>query len=132
MAETINVKEGALHLVYDAGTDKESDTFIGRVGQFTPMKLRGGNLYRVKEGKRYAATGTKGYLWLETTDVENMHLEDDIDRSYYISKCEEAKDVISSFGDFDWFVSVDTSGPITMDNFMDYPDNTTAEGVPFN
>jgi hypothetical protein len=114
------------------GTEKESDTFIGRVGQFTPMKLRGGNLFRVKDGKRYAASGTKGYLWLETTDVENLHLEDDIDRSYYISKCEEARDLIAEVGDFDWFVGVDADGPITMDNFMNYPDNSISEVVPFN
>ncbi len=131
MAEIINVKEGALHLIMNEG-DKETDIFIGRVGQFTPMRTKGGQLFRVKDGKRYAASGTKGFLWMETADVELLGLQDDIDRSYYITKCEEAIELIKAAGDYYWFVMDDSNGSVTIDNFMDYPDTSTAEAVPFN
>jgi hypothetical protein len=132
MAEIINVKEGALHLIYDEGLESEADIFIGRVGQFTPVKINGGKLYRVKDGKKYAAAGTKGYQWVETETVINQNLEDQIDKSYYISKCNDAIDVLKSFGDYEWFVGVSSDEPITVDNFMNYPDSTEAEAVPFN
>lgn len=112
MCETFNVKTGSsLHLVFNEGTNKEVDKFIGRVGQFTPMLPgHGAYLYRVKEGKRYAATGTtnkktkKKYEWLESDTVLDQHLEDYIDRSFYIDKCNEAIDLIKSYGDYDRFV----------------------------
>lgn len=135
MAEIINVKEGALHLVKNEGEQNESDVFVGRVGQFTPVIDRGCKLYRVKDGKRYAATGTKGYMWMETGDIESNHLEHLIDRSYYTKKCDDAIEVLKSFGDFDWFVSTDTASyqnRIDVNNFMDYPTNELAEAVPFN
>ena len=59
--------------------------FIGRVGQFCPIKpgCGGGVLYRVHEGRYFAATGTKGYRWLESEMVKTLNKESDIDRSYY-------------------------------------------------
>lgn len=45
--------------------------FIGKVGNFCPIKAGcgGGVLYREKDGKYYAATGSKGYRWLESEMV---------------------------------------------------------------
>ena len=87
--------------------ETEKDNFIGRVGQFTPMTKFGGTLYRVSEGKRYAASGTKGYLWAETAIVKSNHWEDYVDKSYYQTKCDEAVDTITikSLGNYEWFVS---------------------------
>lgn len=132
MAEVISVIEGTLHLVTNEGYQNEVDEFIGRVGQFTPVTEKGGKLYRVKNGKRYAATGTKGYLWLETNTVSDLHLEEIIDRSYYTSKCDDAVEVLRSFGDIEWFVNVEND--ITVDNFIDYPNgqNESVEAIPFN
>lgn len=104
MCETISVKEGSLHLIFGAD-ENEVDQFVGRVGQFTPMTQYGGNLYRVKEGKRYAASGTKGYTWLESESVRLRKLENYIDRSYYTTMCDNAIATISKFGDYNWFVS---------------------------
>lgn len=131
MAEIINVKEGSLHIVYDEGQENEGDIFIGRVGQFTPVTQGGGSLYRVKEGKRYAASGTKGYKWLETETVVYRNDLSIINRDYYISKCNDAIDVLKSFGDYEWFVNPDE---ITVDNFIDYPSgyNEKTEAIPFN
>ncbi|WP_130837542.1 DUF5906 domain-containing protein [Lachnoclostridium sp. Marseille-P6806] len=124
--ETFNVKQGALHLVKNEGEQNETDEFIGRVGRFTPV-INGGVLYRVNEGKRYAATGTKGYLWAESDQVKTLHLENDIDKSYYQKKCDDAIEEIKKFGNYEWFVS-------GVDNFgscMNLPENLDEE-VPFN
>ncbi|MCC8083399.1 MAG: hypothetical protein LIP15_04115, partial [Clostridium sp.] len=83
--------------------------FIGKVGQFCPIQAGkgGGLLMREKDGKYYAATGTKGYRWLESEMVRELGKEDDIDRSYYDKLVDDAVATISAYGDFEWFVSDD-------------------------
>ena len=83
--------------------------FIGRVGQFCPIKpgAGGGLLMREKDGKYYAATGSKGYRWLESEMVRELSKEDSIDRSYYDKLVDDAVKTISKYGDFEWFVSED-------------------------
>jgi len=83
--------------------------FIGEVGRFCPIKpgCGGGLLMREKDGKYYAATGSKGYRWLESEMVRELGKEADIDRSYYDRMVDEAVKTISKFGDFEWFVSDD-------------------------
>ena len=83
--------------------------FIGKVGRFCPIKpgCGGGLLMREKDGKYYAATGSKGYRWLESEMVTELGKEDDIDRSYYDKMVDEAIKSISEYGDFEWFVSDD-------------------------
>lgn len=65
----------------------------------------GGLLCREKDGKYYAATGSKGYRWLEAEMVKTLGLEEFIDRGYYNSLVDDAVDDISKYGDFEWFVS---------------------------
>ena len=81
--------------------------FIGKVGRFCPIKpgCGGGLLMREKDGKYYAATGTKGYRWLESEMVTELGKEADIDRSYYDKMVDETVKSISEYGDFEWFVS---------------------------
>jgi len=83
--------------------------FVGEVGRFCPIKpgCGGGLLMREKDGKYYAATGSKGYRWLESEMVRELGKEADIDRSYYDRMVDEAVKTISKFGDFEWFVSDD-------------------------
>jgi hypothetical protein len=80
--------------------------FIGRVGRFCPIKpgCGGGILLREKEGKYYAATGSKGYRWLEAEMVKSLGKEGDIDYGYFNSLKEEAKRTIEKYGSFDWFL----------------------------
>ena len=82
--------------------------FVGRVGNFCPILPGhgGGLLVREKDGKYYAATGSKGYRWLESEIVRGTN-EEYIDRSYYDSLVNDAIDAISQYGDFEWFVSDD-------------------------
>lgn len=87
--------------------------FVGRVGLFCPMKPGSGGGVLVREsddkktgGKKYmAATGSKGYRWMESEMVKELGKEDCIDRSYYDNMCTEAVNDISKYGDFEWFVS---------------------------
>ena len=87
--------------------------FVGKVGQFCPIKpgCGGGVLYREKDGKYYAATGSKGYRWLESEMVKTMGKENDIDRSYYDKLVDDAAESIAMHGDFEWFVSNDPYNP---------------------
>ena len=83
--------------------------FIGRVGQFCPIKpgCGGGLLMREKDGKYYAATGSKGYRWLESEMVRELNKINDIDRSYYDKLCDDAVANIAQYCDFEWFVAED-------------------------
>lgn len=83
--------------------------FIGKVGQFCPIKdgCGGGLLMREKDGRYYAATGSKGYRWLESEMVRELNKEKDIDRSYYDKLVDDAVKTISEYGDFEWFISDD-------------------------
>lgn len=84
--------------------------FVGRVGQFCPIKpgFGGGLLVREKDGKYYSVGGSKGYRWLESEVVSTLHKESEIDLRYFDSLVNEAVEDISKYGDFEWFVS-DTS-----------------------
>ena len=95
-------------------TKGHSYHFVGKVGQFCPMKpgSGGGELVRETKDKngtiKYSsATGAKGYRWLESEMVRTLGKEKDIDRSYYDKMVDEAVASISEFGDFEWFISDD-------------------------
>jgi len=87
--------------------------FVGRVGRFTPILhgSGGGLLYRKKDGKYFAVTGTKGYRWLESETVRILGKEDCIDYSYYENLVTDALETIRQYsmiederhGVKDWF-----------------------------
>lgn len=112
LCETKAVSKGDLYLDMNErlAEDEHDYKFVGRVGLFCPIKpgCDGGILYRVNDGKYYAATGTKGYRWLESEMVLNLEKENDIDHSYYTTLVDAAIDSISEYGDFEWFVSDDS------------------------
>lgn len=89
--------------------DEHAYEFIGKVGSFCPIKpgFGGGVLYREKDGKFYAVTGTKGYRWLEAEMVKAEGKEDDIDMSYFDKLDDKAKETIAKYGDVDVFISGD-------------------------
>ena len=98
------------------GEDEHNYIFIGKIGRFCPIKegCGGGVLYREKDGKYYAATGTKGYRWLESEMVFELNKLDDIDEKHFIEMADTAKDTINKYGDFEWFVSDDPYVPPMM------------------
>lgn len=92
--------------------------FVGKVGSFCPIEpgYGGGELLREakdKDGniKYAAATGTKGYRWLESETVKVLGKEEDIDLSYYNKMVDVAVEAISQYGDFEMFVSDDNAAP---------------------
>lgn len=116
--------------------DEESHDmqFVGHVGQFTPILPghNGGVLYRVNEGKKYAASGSTGYHWLESEMVRTLGKEDAVDRAFYDSLVNDAVDTISQYGDFEWFVSDDPYiPPAIVPDFMNIPEDAD-ELVPFD
>lgn len=109
LCETRSVKS-ALYLDMNEGLGEgEHDyKFVGRVGLFCPVKAGcgGGLLMRESGPDKYAfATNCTGYRWLEAEDVRNSGREDIIDERYYMQMCDDAKEHISEFGDFDRFVN---------------------------
>ena len=95
----------ALYLDFGGEDEEEKKRFVGRVGLFCPVKpgTCGGLLYREKDGKYYAATGTKGYYWQESEVVKGLGRESDIDRTYYEKLVEDARNEIGKYGDVEIF-----------------------------
>ena len=115
MCETMSV---ATSLYLDENEDlpegEHDYRFIGKVGSFCPILPGHGGAELLREGKdkegnvKYsAATGSKGYRWLEAEMVKTLGKEKDIDRSYYNKLVDDAANAISQYGDFEQFVSDD-------------------------
>ena len=106
MVETKQVVQGAIYLDFDC-TPKSADTnvkdmhFIGRIGRFVPVHKgnNGGVLWRVKDDKAYAVTGTKGFEWVEAHIAEGLP-PGAIDDSYFDGLAEKAQDAIEFYGPF--------------------------------
>ena len=93
--------------------------FVGKIGQFCPIKPGCGGGELVREGidkdgsiKYSSATGAKGYRWLESETVKLLNKQKDIDRSYYDSLVDGAIETIGKYGDFEQFVADEPYGPI--------------------
>lgn len=105
LCETKSVNSGVMYLdlEYDRPMAVSPDgmTFVGRFGRFVPVKegYSGGILYRVKDGKNFAVTGTKGYLWAESHIAESFG-PDAIDMDYFEKLTDDAVKTIQKFGDF--------------------------------
>lgn len=102
--------ESMYEYLCDAEEMAHEYVFVGRVGQFCPVKAGsgGGILVRGNEGKYYAVTGTKKdngtpYRWLESEMVKSMNWEGMIDLSYYKDLVDKAADAIAKYGDLEWF-----------------------------
>lgn len=113
MCETKSVST-ALYLDRNEGLPEEQHIycFIGKVGSFCPIKpgCGGGILLRETINKTTgqrgysAATGSKGYRWLESEMVKTLGKEEDIDESYYTAMVDAAVKAIENYGDLEWFV----------------------------
>lgn len=87
--------------------------FVGKVGLFCPIKegFGGGLLMRETTNAKTgtigyaAATGYKGYRWLEAEMVQTLCKQDNIDRSFYDNLVNEAIDSMAVYGDVEWFMS---------------------------
>ena len=98
----------ALYLDMNEGLQDEEHKyiFVGKAGSFVPIApgKGGGLLLRKKDDKYYAATGTKGYRWLEAEYVRELGKEKDIDEEYYRTLIDKAVDHIDQYVPVDEFL----------------------------
>jgi energy-coupling factor transporter ATP-binding protein EcfA2 len=112
MCETKQVMQGSMWLDFEAEStpvalaDRKLH-FVGRTGRFVPVlpDSGGGVLYRIKEDKAYAVTGTKGYFWMEAEVAQKLERKHIIDESYFENLVLDAKKTIEKFGSFEEFVN---------------------------
>lgn len=113
--EVKSSKEGALYLDFNEGMaeGEHNYRFIGKVGQFTPMKdgAGGAKLLAKREDKKTSETkyvnapGATDYRWMESEMVRISNKQDLVDENFYISLVDDAKAAVSKYGDFEWFTS---------------------------
>lgn len=106
LCETKSVTQGAIHIDFStlekSVVDPENLKFVGSTGSFVPVKenVGGGTLYRVKDDKHYAVTGTKGYLWMEAEMAKMLDLTDSVDMGYFEKLAQDAIETIDYWGPF--------------------------------
>jgi hypothetical protein len=112
LCETKSVTQGSMYLDFDAAgkpmaLSNDGMHFVGRTGRFVPVEegSNGGILWRIKDDKKYAVAGTKGYFWIESTVAKDMGPLLAVDMSYYDNLVDEAIKTIQKFGDLKSFLS---------------------------
>ena len=106
--EAKSVTQGAMWLDFNADPLRQVIELqhVGRTGSFVPVAKDGGTLLRIKDGHKYAVTGTKGYRWIEE-EVAKTRLSDgalEIDFSYFEKLRKEAEEAIEYYGSFSRFI----------------------------
>jgi energy-coupling factor transporter ATP-binding protein EcfA2 len=105
MCEAKSVLQGVMYLDFeerDKAMALATNTMrhVGKTGLFVPVVSGGGTLYRVKEDKYYAVSGTKGYQWIEAEMAIGAEKEYKIDTSYFENLVDEAFKTIDYYGPF--------------------------------
>ena len=110
--------------------------FVGKVGQFTPIKAGegGGVLVRKQGEKYYAAANSTGYRWVESDMIKDPENHDKIDLSFYRNMVDKMLAEINQYGDAEWFASddpyIDESNS-EMEDFMNIPADVEGDEMPF-
>jgi hypothetical protein len=107
LCETKNVTQGTMYLDKSGAEDVADMQHVGRTGSFMPVRYDGGQLWRVKDGKKYHVTGTKGYEWVEReVAMFRDQVEDDLftDMDYFEKLKAEAIKAIEEFVPYEEFV----------------------------
>jgi energy-coupling factor transporter ATP-binding protein EcfA2 len=109
--ETRNVVQGIMYLDFSTEEEEKELLHVGRTGSFVPVLDGGGDLWRVKDDKRYHVSGTKGHKWI-ARDVAFERYEAGtlrIDMSYFEELKAKAIEAVMQFDvakefDFDSFI----------------------------
>jgi hypothetical protein len=107
LCEAKTVVQGRMYLDMSGTGEIDKMRHIGRTGSFTPVRYDGGDLWRVKDGKKYHVTGTKGFKWIDRDHARNRHeIESDLftDMDYFEELKREAIEAIERYVPFDEFV----------------------------
>lgn len=109
LCETKNVVQGSMYLDPNESELRKVEEFIhvGRTGSFVPVTKGGSTLWRIKDDKKYAVTGTKGYRWIEREMAEARPepYQDYVDYSYFEKLVKDAEAAIEYYGSFERFVA---------------------------
>jgi hypothetical protein len=104
--ESKNVVQGTMYLDMEdqkneeLPLDRNRMRHLGRTGRFVPVLEGGGTIYRVKDEKYYAVTGTKGHRWIDA-DIARSIPNLKIDMSYFEKLKDDAVKTIEAFGPFE-------------------------------
>ena len=104
--ETKNVTQGAMYLDFNDFENVDDMIHVGKTGSFVPVKHNGGNLWRIKDGKKYAVTGTKGYKWIDREIAKSRDKANDlfIDMDYFDDLLNSATKTINKFVDLSYLI----------------------------
>ena len=75
------------------------------------------------DGKYSSVAGSKGWRWLESSDVSKLHYENNIDMGYFRDLASEAVTTIEKFGSFEKFVNESVDMYVNAVPFMNAPEN---------
>lgn len=97
--EAKSVQQGTMYLDFAGTGDVKDMIHVGRTGSFVPVKEGGGALWRIKDDKKYAVTGTKGYSWMESPNARNKESIGElvIDMDYFEDLRTKAIDAIQQY-----------------------------------
>lgn len=109
LCEAKSVTQGTMYLDFNESELRKVTDYVhvGRTGSFVPVINNGATLWRIKDDKKYAVTGTKGYRWIERDMAlarEESYL-DFVDFSYFEKLKDEAEKAIEYYGSFARFIS---------------------------
>jgi DNA polymerase elongation subunit (family B) len=111
LCEAKSVVKGAMYLDFEHDrpmvTASDGMHFVGRTGLFVPVTAASGGatLYRIMDGKQYAVSGTKGFLWMEAEMAKSLGDKVEIDMTYFEKLADQAADTIWKYGNYDDFCS---------------------------
>ncbi len=99
--EMKNVTQGTMYLDFTNTEDIQKMVHIGRTNSFVPVLDGGGVLWRVKDGNKYAVTGTKGLRWITREMAVQREREGElkINLEYFEDLKQKAADAITKFND---------------------------------
>ena len=106
LCETKNVTQGVMYLDVDGSGDISKMKHVGRTGSFTPVRFNGGDLWRIKDDKKYHVSGTKGHKWIERESAVILFEQNDLitDMDYFNALEKEAIEAIEQFIPFEEFI----------------------------
>lgn len=111
--ETRQVREGSMYLADEGVEDVNDMQFVGRVEKFVPVLEEGQKLWRIKDDRKYAVTGTKDHLWVRASVARRLYEEGSLklDMSYYDKLAAAAASAIAEHGDFETFINPEQGEP---------------------
>jgi hypothetical protein len=108
LCEVKSVTQGSMYLGGTEDTDDMSELrHVGRTGSFMPVRYDGKSLWRVKDGRKYHVSGTKGYQWIERDVAQHRDSIDELftDMDYFDKLKNDAVKSIERFIPFEELVS---------------------------